>query len=55
MRNNLFLLTMLVAAAMTLTSCEAIGSIFKAGIWVGIIIVVAVVALVLWLIGKARK
>jgi hypothetical protein len=40
---------------LTLESCEAIAGIFKAGIWVGIVIVVVIVALILWLIGKAGK
>jgi hypothetical protein len=40
---------------LTLESCQAITGIFKAGVWVGIIIVVVVVALILWLIGKAGK
>jgi hypothetical protein len=40
---------------LTLESCEAIAGIFKAGMWVGIVIVVVIVALVLWLIGKAGK
>lgn len=44
-----------MALAMTLTSCEVIGGIFKAGIWVGIILVVAVVALVMWLVNKGRR
>ena len=35
-----------------LTSCEAIGGIFKAGIWTGVIAIVVVVALVIWLISK---
>jgi hypothetical protein len=35
-----------------LTSCEIIGDIFKAGVWVGIIIVVGIIALVIWLIAK---
>ena len=39
----------------TLESCQAIAGVFKAGMWVGIIVVVIIVALVLWLIGKARK
>lgn len=39
----------------TLSSCEAIAGIFKAGLWVGIIIVVVIVAIILWLIGKAKK
>lgn len=40
---------------LTFESCQAITGIFKAGMWVGVIVVVIVVALVLWLIGKARK
>lgn len=54
MTRNPFL-AILLLSIITLTSCEAIGDIFKAGMWVGIIVVVAVIALVLWLIGKARK
>jgi hypothetical protein len=41
--------------AITFSSCEAIAGIFKAGLWVGIIGVVIVVAIILWLVGKARK
>lgn len=37
------------------TGCEVIGDIFQAGMWVGIIIVVAIIALVLWLISKFRR
>lgn len=37
------------------SSCEAIGDIFKAGVWVGVLIVVGIIALVLFLIGKSRK
>ncbi len=38
-----------------LNSCEVIGGIFKAGVWVGILIVVGIVALILFLVGKSRK
>ncbi len=37
-----------------LSSCDAIGSIFKAGAYTGIIGVVLIVALVLFLISKMR-
>ncbi len=47
-----FLLVFLTAS---ISSCEAIGSIFKAGVWSGIIIVVLVVALILYLIGRGKK
>lgn len=36
----------------SLSSCEVIGDIFKAGVWSGIIIVVVVLALIIWLISK---
>ncbi|KLT66237.1 hypothetical protein AB669_08810 [Pedobacter sp. BMA] len=36
----------------TLSSCELIGGIFKAGVWSGIIIVVVVVALLIWILAK---
>ena len=38
-----------------LTSCELVGDIFKAGMYWGIFLVVAVVVLILYLIGKSRK
>ena len=40
---------------MTASGCEIIGGIFKAGIWVGAIVVVLIVVLVMWIVGKARK
>ncbi|NML66942.1 hypothetical protein HHL22_17185 [Hymenobacter sp. RP-2-7] len=46
---SLFVLTLMVT---TLTSCAAIGDIFKAGAWVGIISVFIVVALIWWLVTK---
>ena len=55
MRNKTLLATFIFASAFLLSSCQAIGDIFKAGMWVGVIVVVIVVALVLWLIGKMRR
>ena len=44
---------MLVALlATTLTSCELVEGIFKAGMWTGVIVVVIILALVIWLISK---
>ena len=54
MKTNVVLAT-LFALSITLTSCDAIAGIFKAGMWVGVIVVVAIIALVLWLLGKAKK
>jgi hypothetical protein len=41
--------------AISLSSCQAIEGIFKAGVWVGVIAVVVVVALIFWLISKVGK
>lgn len=46
---------LVLATAMTLTSCEVVGGIFKAGFWTAIIIIVIVVALILWLVGRGRR
>lgn len=37
------------------SGCEILGWIFKAGVWVGIFIVTAIIALVARLINKAKK
>lgn len=52
MRNNLILGVFLVVFVSMLSSCQAIGDIFKAGMWMGVIVVIVVIALVLWLIRK---
>ncbi|MGN6194867.1 MAG: hypothetical protein ACTHOB_08010 [Ginsengibacter sp.] len=41
--------------ALTLNSCEAIGTIFKAGVWVGIIIIVIIVIIIFWIIRKVSN
>lgn len=48
-------LLLIVLVAMSASGCEIIGGIFKAGMWVGIIIVVLVLAVIMWLVGKARR
>jgi hypothetical protein len=45
----------LLAFVFSLSSCELAGDIFSAGMWVGVLIVVAVIALIIWLVGKGRK
>ena len=51
-RVSLFLF--LCVLATTLTSCDAIGSIFKAGAYTGIIAVFIVVALLWFIVSKMR-
>lgn len=55
MRNNITLIVLFLASSFFLTGCEALGNIFQAGMWVGVIVVVLIIALVLWLIGKMRR
>ena len=54
-RNKGLLFALLTFITFTASSCQAIADIFKAGMWVGIIVVVLVVGIIFWLIGKARK
>ncbi len=53
--NSGIFVSLILSMTIILSSCQAIGDIFKAGIWFGIIGVVIVVAIIFWLIGKARK
>lgn len=48
------LLSLGVFSLLTLTSCEAIGTIFKAGMWWGFILVAGVIGLVIWLFTRGR-
>ena len=52
---NLSFVLVLILLITTLSSCEAIAGIFKAGVWFGIIGVVVVIAIIFWLISKAGK
>lgn len=42
----------LLAIMISMSSCKLIGDIFEAGVWVGVIAVVGVIALVFFLISK---
>jgi hypothetical protein len=55
MKQNALIYGSLLMAVSMLSSCELIGDIFQAGVWVGVIVVVGVIALILWLIGRGRK
>ncbi|HJS53884.1 MAG TPA: hypothetical protein VJ765_05050 [Chitinophagaceae bacterium] len=50
MKNVLSLL--LIFVTVSLTSCELAGDIFKAGVWVGVFAVVAVIVLIAYLVSK---
>ena len=55
MQNRIIKLGMFALLLSTLTGCEAIGDIFKAGMGFGIFIVIAIVVVVIWVISRFRK
>lgn len=54
-KNKLNLFSFLIMLVLTLSSCEAIGAIFKAGVWVGIVVVVIILIIIFWLLRKFSK
>lgn len=38
-----------------LTGCDLIAGIFEAGVWVGAILVIAIIVLIIWLFKKAFR
>lgn len=52
--NYAFAIVLLVISTMTFAGCEVIGTIFEAGVWVGVILVVLVIGLVVWLFSKRK-
>jgi len=42
-------------ALVTLTSCGAVETVFKAGMWWAFFLVALVVIVIIWLVNKARK
>lgn len=54
-KNNFFPIAILLALITTLSSCELIGDIFKGGVYVGVILVIVVIAIVIWLLRKIGR
>jgi cytosine/uracil/thiamine/allantoin permease len=42
----------IVLLASTLSGCDLVAGIFKAGVWTGIIVIVIIVALLIWILSK---
>jgi TRAP-type C4-dicarboxylate transport system permease large subunit len=45
----------LALVTFSLSSCEAIGGIFKAGVWSGILLIVLIVAVIIFIATKFTK
>ena len=43
---------LLLMTPLALTGCAIVGDIFKAGVWVGVLLVVVVIGLLVWLVSK---
>ena len=54
-KKNLSLLTLLMILAVSSAGCEVIGGIFKAGMWVGVIMAALIIVVVFWILGKVRR
>jgi hypothetical protein len=54
MKHAWFGFVLLLGSTLTLAGCELIGDIFKAGVWVGVIAVFAVIGLIVWLFTRGR-
>jgi hypothetical protein len=43
-----------LTAVFALSGCELVGDIFEVGVWVGVLLVVGVIALAVWFISRVR-
>ena len=48
------MLVLLVVASISVSGCEVIGDIFKAGVWVGALFIVVIIAIVGFIAAKIR-
>jgi hypothetical protein len=53
MRHSPSLSIILLISIVSLAGCELAGDIFKAGVWVGAILVIGIIGLVIWMFSKA--
>ena len=47
--------SLLCMVCFLLSSCAVVGGIFKAGVWVGILIVVFIIAIIVFVVSKSAK
>jgi uncharacterized membrane protein YkvI len=53
--NKIIAFILLVISTSISAGCELVGDIFEAGVWLGVILVIMVIALLVWLFAKARS
>ncbi len=47
------ILPIVLVSIVGLAGCELVGDIFKAGVWVGVILVIGIIGLIIWMFAKA--
>jgi len=55
MKNYIVRISLMLMVLLTFTSCEVVEGIFNFGVGVGIFIVIAVLAIIIWVISRFRK
>jgi len=55
MKNSIYLFLLSLLFLFSLNSCEVIGGIFKAGVWVGILVVVVIIVIIIWIFSRFRQ
>ena len=53
--NRILSLSIIAILSITLSSCEIVGGIFKAGVWTGLIIVAVVLGLIIFLLSRGGR
>ena len=54
MTHSSYLFLFFFLSAVALTGCEAIGDIFKAGVWTGVLLVILVIGVIVWLLTRTK-
>ena len=54
MKHRWYLFVLLLFSTVALTGCEVIGDIFKAGVWVGVLLVMLVIGIIVWLVTRSK-
>ncbi|MFY0481491.1 hypothetical protein ACI6PS_02710 [Flavobacterium sp. PLA-1-15] len=55
MRNYILRISLMLMVLFTATSCEVVEGIFNVGVGVGIFIVIAILAVIIWIVSRFRK
>jgi hypothetical protein len=55
MRYSPVLFITLIIFIVSLTGCELAADIFKAGVWVGALLVIAIIGVIVWAVSRGRS